>query len=588
MLNKVSEAIISQEYQKALELIAQHIQSGNPYTDTTAILEGSVYLETNQLEAAFRCISDGLTLNPLNYELYFMLGNLYKTQNQLQKAYLCYENALYHCRENTEDYSFLSSCFETFKSNTGTILPKVSIILLTLNQLEYTRKCIDSIRKYCSPSAYELIVVDNGSSDETKQYLMSQKDIKYHFNEKNLGFSGGCNVGIHMSHIENDILLLNNDTIMTENALFTLRMGLYENDNVGASGAVSNYAAQQTIPKTFHSLEEYVAYGFTNNIPKNNALEYKIFLSGFAFLLKRSAYEMIGEWDEQFYPGNYEDNDYCTRLILNDYKLVLCTNSFIFHYGSSTFAQLTKQTGATYNSYSEENRQRYIKKWNINPSYSCYCRHDLLHLMPTQDKLQPIHVLDIGCACGATLLGVKNKFPNASLYGIELDEHSASFASHVATVVQGNAETLDNPFSVTYDYILMGDILEHLVHPEKLLNKIRNWLSPGGCIITSIPNILHFSAILPILQGSFTYSDAGVLDRTHLRFFTLYNSVKLLEGAGYKIIEYIQNRTPEEALSKETCDFIEQLVQLPKVMDKEQFTTLQYVFKATLDTKKIG
>lgn len=586
MLNKVTEAISCQEYQKALELIEQHLKCGNPYTDSTAILEGTIYLETKQFDAAFRCISDGLTLNPLNYELYFMLGNLYEAQNELKKAYLCYENAIYHCKENEEDYSVLSSYFESFKTTTNTVVPKVSIIILTLNQLEYTKQCIDSIRKYCSPTAYELIVIDNGSTDKTKHYLVSQSDIKYHFNEKNLGFSGGCNVGLHISDQKNDILLLNNDTLITENALFTLRIGLYENDEIGAAGAVSNYAAQQTISKTFHTLEEYVAYGLINNIPKDNALENRIFLSGFAFLLKRSAYENVGDLDEQFYPGNYEDNDYCTRLILNDYKLVLCNNSFIFHYGSSTFAYLAKQTGATYNFYFEENLQRYRKKWHINPAYSCYCRYDLLHLMNHEDIYCPINVLDIGCACGSTLLGVKNKFPNASLYGIELDKHSADFASHIATVVQGNAEILDNPFPVTYDYILMGDILEHLIHPEELLKKIKSWLSPKGYIITSIPNILHFSAILPILQGSFAYSDAGVLDRTHVRFFTLYNSVKLLEDSGYKITEYIQNRTPAEALTQDTLDFIEQLIKLPNVIDKEQFFTLQYVFKGTTDTKR--
>lgn len=585
MLNKIKETLACHNYVDALHLIEEHLKNGNPYTDTLAILEATVYLETQEFDPAFRCISEGLKINPLNYELYFMLGNLYETQGKLQQAYLCYENALYHCKDNKEDYSVLSSYFQTFTTTTNTLVPKVSIIIVTLNNLEYTIQCINSIRRYCSNSAYEITVVDNGSTDGTKEYLRSQEDITYQFNEENLGFSAGCNLGIHKSPQENDILLLHNDTIMTENSLFILRMALYDNETNGAAGSVSNYADKQKIPETFDTLEKYMAYGFINNIPKENAFEARILLSDFAFLIKRSAYKVVGDLDEQFFPGSYEDHDYSTRLVLNDYQLVLCKNSFIFHFGERTFSFLANESMVSSSSFYQANKLHYMEKWNINPDYSCHCRRELIDFIQEQDKFKPIKVLEIGCACGATLLGIKNQFPNASLYGIELDEHTADFASHIAKVVQGNAETLDAPFPVSFDYIIMGDILEHLVHPENLLKKIKNWLSPKGVILTSIPNILHYSAILPILRGNFAYSDAGVLDRTHLRFFTLYNSVKLLEDCGYKIISYAKNRTPESTLNDETLQFIEQLAKLPGIADKEQFFTMQYIFKAEADTK---
>lgn len=580
MLNKISKAITGHDYPQALQLIEEYLENGNPYTDSLAILEGTVYLETNDFETAFRCIFEGLKLNPLNYELYFMLGNLYQAQGKLKKAYLCYENAVYHCKDNEEDFSFLSSHFENFKTDTNTLIPKVSIIIPVRNHLDYTIECIDSIRNYCFDSTYELIVVDNNSSDETKQYLMSQNDITYHYSEKNLGFSGSCNVGIHMSQEENDILLLNTDTIMTENCLFTLRMGLYENEQIGAAGPVSNFTQLQRISANFNGLKEYMAYGFINNIPKENAVENRILLSSFAFLIKRSAYKVIGDLDEEFFLENYADNDYCTRLILNDYQLVLCKNSFMFQFGKKTFSELMENEPESHVALLEKNKQHYIKKWNINPAYSCHCRSEMIEFMENEDRKRPLQVLELGCACGATLLGIQNKFPNAVLYGIELDEHTADFASHIANVVQGNAETLDNPFPVAYDYILMGDILEHLVHPEDLLKKIRNWLSPTGVIVASIPNILHYSAMIPILKGNFAYTDAGVLDRTHLRFFTMYNSVKLLENSGYEIVSYSKNRTPDAFLDEETIAFIEHLCKLPNVVNKEQFLTMQYIFKA--------
>lgn len=574
MLDKIKEAITMHEHEKAIQLMKDYLENGNIYTDSLAILEASVYLETAQLSNAFHCISEGLKLNPLNYELYFMLGNLYEMQGILKKAYLCYENAIYHSKNNLEDFSFLSSYFESFKTKTNTFVPKVSIVILTLNNLDYTIQCLDSIRKYCLNSSYEIIVVDNGSTDGTKEYLCNQTDITYHFNEKDMGVAGGYNIGIRLSQQENDIFLLSSDTIVTENALFTLRMGLYEHENIGATSASASSILLQKDTDSSDTIEKYLSYGFYNNIPGEHVLEQHILLADFAFLMKRSAYNVIGDFDEQFFPKLYENTDYCTRMILKDYQLMLCRNSFVFRLVQQTCPSLENTSLDTLN------KQRYIEKWNINPDYSCSCRQEMLDFMDEQDILRPMNVLEIGCACGATLLGVKNLFPNASVYGIELDEHTAQFASHVANVVQGNIENLDNPFSVSFDYIIIGDVLEHLVHPENLLNKIKHWLSPQGILLTSIPNILHHTAIIPILMGNFAYSDAGVLDRTHLRFFTLYNSAKLLENCGYKIIDLSKKKTPTSLLTSETLDFIQQLSKLPNVVDTEQFLTIQYLFKA--------
>lgn len=86
-----------------------------------------------------------------------------------------------------------------------------------------------------------VIVVENASKDKSVAWMKQQKDIKLLCNKENSGFPMGCNQGIRMAEKESDILLLNNDTIMTPNALFWLRMALYENDQVGSTGSVSNY-----------------------------------------------------------------------------------------------------------------------------------------------------------------------------------------------------------------------------------------------------------------------------------------------------------------------------------------------------------
>ena len=85
-----------------------------------------------------------------------------------------------------------------------------SIVILTFNKIDYTIKCIESIRKYTSLGSYEIIVVDNASTDGTKEWLKAQGDIIKIFNKENLGFPKGCNQGIEIA-TGNEILLLNND-----------------------------------------------------------------------------------------------------------------------------------------------------------------------------------------------------------------------------------------------------------------------------------------------------------------------------------------------------------------------------------------
>lgn len=122
-------------------------------------------------------------------------------------------------------------------------VPKTAIIILSYNLLEYTRQCVESIRQSTLESSREIILVDNASQDGSAVWIQEQKDIKYIINTENKGFPAGCNQGVGMAEPDSDIFLLNNDTILTPNALFWLRMGLYEKETTGAVGSVSNYVS---------------------------------------------------------------------------------------------------------------------------------------------------------------------------------------------------------------------------------------------------------------------------------------------------------------------------------------------------------
>ncbi len=111
---------------------------------------------------------------------------------------------------------------------------KTSIIILTYNELELTKKCLASIDQYTDKEEIELIIVDNGSSDGTREYISNLPDVKVILNEKNLGFAKGCNQGIEAAAGDN-LLFLNNDTMVTKNWLTAMLRVLYQSEKTAWS-----------------------------------------------------------------------------------------------------------------------------------------------------------------------------------------------------------------------------------------------------------------------------------------------------------------------------------------------------------------
>ena len=175
---------------------------------------------------------------------------------------------------------------------------KTSIIILTYNNLDKTKDCIESIRKYTDKDSYEIIVVDNNSTDDTKLFLEEQDDIKVIFNESNVGFPMGCNIGIANAEETYDILLLNNDTIVTKNWLSNLKKCLYSDEKIGAVGAVSNNGANlQGVDFTYNDFDEMQNLASKNNISDVKKWEEKVCLIGYCLLIKREVMDQLNGLD---------------------------------------------------------------------------------------------------------------------------------------------------------------------------------------------------------------------------------------------------------------------------------------------------
>lgn len=453
---------------------------------------------------------------------------------------------------------------------------KTSIVILTFNQLDYTKECIDSIRKYTNKKEYEIIIVDNHSTDGTVPWLKKQKDIKTIYNKENVGFPKGCNQGIEISTGDN-ILLLNNDVIVTAKWLDNLVQCLYSASDIGAVGPITNSASYyQSISVNYKSEQEMQVFAKAVNQSNPNMWEERLKLVGFCMLIKRTVLERVGVLDEIFSPGNFEDDDLSYRIRLAGFRLLLCKDTFIHHYGSVSF----KQNNVKYANLLEENRNKFLAKWGFDSTYSTLIRSEVAALV-THPENSEINVLEVGCACGGTLLYLKNKYKNASLYGIEINKNAANSVALFAEVSDQNIEESQLSFQHHFfDYILLPDVLEHLQDPWKVLETLKKYLKTNGKLLVSLPNVMHFSVMKKMLHGYWTYEDAGILDKTHLRFFTLNEIDRAFKERGYNVQEYQTTSFPE---TEQDTLFIKKVVELVGDPNMEQqYRAYQYIFAAQL------
>lgn len=580
-MDRIIELINQEKWEKATDEIIQYLEK-NPMTPEIAVLAATVCEVIGDRETAYEYIISGLSVNPVHYELLYLLGNYYASVNSDQ-AFLCYEKALYYAiKQKSEDVIFLQEMVEQFRQKPEVSVRKVSFVILSYNTLEYTKQCLDSIVSNCDSNAYEIVVVDNGSTDGSREWLETVENIIYVPSKENLGFAGGCNLGIQAANTQNDIFLLNNDTIVPLNAVFYLRMGLYASSENGMAGSVTNQAVNsQVVPETFGTLGEYMDFAFFNNTERKRVHEYKTWLVGFAVLIKRSVLNKVGMLDERFYPGNFEDNDYGLRVREAGYRNVLCWNSFIFHWGSKSF----KENSVVYADAISENLQKLKDKWGYVISYYSMVRKELLPFIEQKPE-DTFSVLEIGCGSGETLSRIKMLYPNAKLYGIEISKEIVKVSLDHITILEGNIEELagELPFGGIFDYIIMADVLEHLVWPNCVLDKLRKNLNPRGKLITSIPNLQNASVIYDLLHGKFTYRDSGILDRTHLRFFTYKEIIKLFDEADYSI-EKIHSVKMSGETTESHKEFFDGLLAMDSSIQKEYLDTYQYLVVAQNNAK---
>lgn len=193
-------------------------------------------------------------------------------------------------------------------------------------------------------------------------------------------------------------------------------------------------------------------------------------------------------------------------------------------------------------------------------SYYTYERPELVAEVPEDAK----RILDIGCGAGAMSAAIRRDKGAEVIWGVEIVTDVAEQAKEnpaIDNLLVGNIEELVHELPVEYfDCIVAGDVLEHLVDPWTTLAELHKRLKPDGKIISSMPNIRNFSFLVQLIFGGrFRYRDSGVMDRTHLRFFTRKDMIDLFSGAGFAHVHVVPARKKgplKQATRKFLGDFI--------------------------------
>ncbi len=171
-----------------------------------------------------------------------------------------------------------------------------------------------------------------------------------------------------------------------------------------------------------------------------------------------------------------------------------------------------------------------------NPSYYAGIRDDWFAYLSKEKKYR---ILEIGCGIGDNGQYAKSMGISSFYAGIELFEDAARQASQkVDEIICGNAEIINLPWQDEYfDVLFMSEVLEHLVDPEIFLKRISRYVRKGGLVFASSPNVSHYSVIKMLTKGDWILEAQGIMDETHLRWFTPKSYNRLFVECGFQVID---------------------------------------------------
>ncbi len=234
--------------------------------------------------------------------------------------------------------------------------PKVEIIIPVFNQVKFTEACLYSLYRNTDPRRFHLIVVDNASTDGTKEFLDSFKatllsrgidNMETIHNDENFGWCKGLNIGFRRMHRDSEYVLWCNNDVLFE-CDWLDKMISHFKPGIGAVGPVSNYVmGRQNVAYNHEHKEELSPY-----------------LIGFFLMFRREVIDIVGDVDERFWPGGSEEYDYIIRMKSQlGLNCMIARDVYIHHFGSKTLLPFVGNSSKGYNDFIKERDTKLREKW---------------------------------------------------------------------------------------------------------------------------------------------------------------------------------------------------------------------------------
>lgn len=254
--------------------------------------------------------------------------------------------------------------FETNLNALTALHAKVSIIVVTYNNVELTQGCIQSLLRNTTYPNYELIIVDNASSDDTRNYLRylsrTQANVTVVLNDRNLGFAAANNQGLRLA-TGDCLVLLNNDTVLPKGWIDPLLRHL-QDPQIGLVGPMTNAVGNEAkVDVDYVDLEHMEAFA-DRHVARHRGRTFDIsMLAMFCVAMRREVFERIGLLDEAFGIGMFEDDDYSRRIQAAGLRTVCAQDAYIHHYGQASFKKLI--ASGEYQALWDKNQAYFESKW---------------------------------------------------------------------------------------------------------------------------------------------------------------------------------------------------------------------------------
>jgi GT2 family glycosyltransferase/glycosyltransferase involved in cell wall biosynthesis len=248
----------------------------------------------------------------------------------------------------------------------GCMHPKVSIVIVTWNNVEYTRLCLESVARNTLWPALEVIVVDNASHDGTRDFLVTMSErlsgLELIFNDENRGFATAANQGLSRARGER-IVLLNNDVIVPPGWLAKLIRHLDDSAS-GLVVAVTNHSGNESrIEVDYREIDEMEAFA-SRYTRAHEGVTFDIAVATmYCVAMRRDTLTTVGLLDERFTIGMFEDDDYSHRVRLAGLRVLCAEDAFVHHFGGASFATMSPEE---YRELFERNRKAFEEKWGVN------------------------------------------------------------------------------------------------------------------------------------------------------------------------------------------------------------------------------